>query len=624
MNLTLPTLALLLGKLGTLLVLVAVLDAWLTRAEPRWRQLLLRAAVVATPVLLLAEFGPPLFQLPSLWSNSPPAEPITILVEPVSAIPSAAAPVAVASATRNWGSPLLWMIVTWAAVASAILIRDGIRMSRLKGAIRHTRSAETSVRQLWDSVTASYQLEPVPLRVCGDRQSPYLVPGFRHQLIIPACLIEADSELLEHVFRHEAAHLANRDPLWIPAYRVFAAVLWICPPAWWLMMRHLRACEEVCDAEAARRGGTLDYSASLAELALMLLPIKTTNAVAFLRAPSVRKRLKALPYHVDKRPPQVLPALLASMALLLTSGAIGNLAFAQSASGTSTKTEVAKPKRDPNLLYTHVYKWPLTDFQKAQEVTKAADAKAILQSAGIAFGDGASAIYNQSTHQLIIRNKGTELEKVESYLNKRLGIVLGNDNALAKHLSGITIPKIEFRQTKLQDAVDTLSSMTMSLDASKKGLKIEIDPSINAEQPITFNGTSITAYEALRACVALTETHLWALDESSVLIVPRPITPGNTAAPVRAATDLDKVLRSTIVKEVKFDGVPLGACLNFLAARAGPEKKINMVIKEVDLNTQITLRLTNIPLSEALRYTTQLARATYKVEDNAVVIQPEQ
>ena len=84
---------------------------------------------------------------------------------------------------------------------------------------------------------------------------------------------------------------------------------------------------------------------------------------------------------------------------------------------------------DDNDLYTNTYVVPPTflntaggegalsdPFKTLRPAAPRKTAKAILMGAGISFGEGASAIYNPATSQLIVRNTQNQMELVEAYI----------------------------------------------------------------------------------------------------------------------------------------------------------------------------------------------------------------
>jgi hypothetical protein len=95
----------------------------------------------------------------------------------------------------------------------------------------------------------------------------------------------------------------------------------------------------------------------------------------------------------------------------------------------------------------------------------------------------------------------------------------------------------------------------------------------------------------------------------------------------RSLPQREKELASMILPKVAFRQVALGDVLEALkqqCARLHPESApVSFVLPEATLaSTPITLSLANVPLTEALRYAAELARATVAYEPYAIVIRP--
>jgi hypothetical protein len=94
-----------------------------------------------------------------------------------------------------------------------------------------------------------------------------------------------------------------------------------------------------------------------------------------------------------------------------------------------------------------------------------------------------------------------------------------------------------------------------------------------------------------------------------------------------AAPSREKEFAAMILPKVEFRQISLGDALEALrqqCARLYPEKvPVSFVLPEEKLaSAQITLSLAQIPLTEALRYVAELARATVTYEPYAIVIRP--
>lgn len=89
-----------------------------------------------------------------------------------------------------------------------------------------------------------------------------------------------------------------------------------------------------------------------------------------------------------------------------------------------------------------------------------------------------------------------------------------------------------------------------------------------------------------------------------------------------------------ILPSVNFRDLPLGDALEFLQEQSvehdkespEQEKGIDLILTGADdlIDTRITLKLTNVPLIEALRYTAELANAALQYDGHAVVISPKE
>ncbi|MEM7600798.1 MAG: LysM peptidoglycan-binding domain-containing protein [Verrucomicrobiota bacterium] len=95
---------------------------------------------------------------------------------------------------------------------------------------------------------------------------------------------------------------------------------------------------------------------------------------------------------------------------------------------------------------------------------------------------------------------------------------------------------------------------------------------------------------------------------------------------------LKSILKSTIIPSVEFEDATLAEALGFvhrvLLSETGdglfPTPVPKLILKDLDnlASTRITLRLSNVPMSETLRYITQLAQCRYEVEGTRIVISP--
>lgn len=326
---------------------------------------------------------------------------------------------------------------------------------------------------------------------------------------------------------------------------------------------------------------------------------------------------------------------------------------------------VVLPLTAPPLteLYTNVYQ-VTPDFLKSggKEATTVLE---ILKNAGITFPEGASAIFNPETSQLIIRNTADQMELVEAYmlsLKDQAPPLSPEVEAYLRKIESIILPSVEFVETPLMDAVELLHARSVELDAAepdpaKKGINIVVSPGSIRDVLVNLKLTNVPLSEALRYTAELAGGGL-RVDESAVVIGYEKSTPRSyaesAAAQVKIEANREK-LDSIIIPSIEFAETPLTDALQFLQVRSveldvdepNPDMKgLNFILdtgkrkirkggaldpfsedefegeeekKDVPV---VDLKLSNIPLSAALKYTCDLAGMEYLVEPHNILIRP--
>jgi TonB family protein len=101
-----------------------------------------------------------------------------------------------------------------------------------------------------------------------DRIGPVVAGVLRPRIVVPASLV-ADSEGLALVLRHEAAHVARRDPLLGAALQIGCIVAWPLLPLW-IAAARVRALMEVASDERALSGADGNVRRRYGELLIAL------------------------------------------------------------------------------------------------------------------------------------------------------------------------------------------------------------------------------------------------------------------------------------------------------------------------------------------------------------------
>jgi len=285
----------LLLKVTFILLVVLTVALLLGRQDPRWQVNLSRIGMVAIPVVLVAHGG---------WPEISIAQrDLPVLLQPVFGDAERAAPTVLGGLDLGF-----ILLVIWGAGVVLAFIREFVGFISVLYQGNHAGVARNELQKCWDEVARQFGVQNATLRVMQTEQSPFIT--FSSGGVIVVIPESFQNELSErrgkvaHALRHEAAHLRSRDHVWMPLMRLATSLLWYHPVVWWLSTLHLRACEESCDAEAARIGGLESYQQALATFALELVPVNQAVATSFIRLPSVLKRIERLKETVVMRPPQ--------------------------------------------------------------------------------------------------------------------------------------------------------------------------------------------------------------------------------------------------------------------------------------------------------------------------------
>lgn len=123
----------------------------------------------------------------------------------------------------------------------ALLWLVGIAVLLVAAMFRYTKLVER--------VSASVPLG-VGVYACDGLPTPFLLGLWRPRIYVPSGL---DGETLDHVLRHERAHIRRRDHWWKPLGYLLLVVYWFHPLCWLAYALFCRDMELACD-EAAIRG----------------------------------------------------------------------------------------------------------------------------------------------------------------------------------------------------------------------------------------------------------------------------------------------------------------------------------------------------------------------------------
>ncbi len=316
MNLAPHPLALFLAQWTLLLALGWGLHAMLRHRHPRWRLILWRSTLCFGLLLPCAHaLRIPRFNVPpprlaatlsSLGETPPPAvetrssvtprslaasvssTPIRGGAEPAATSAASSAPLAVEKSGAGWSWPS-FLLLAWFAGGAWAAIRL-LRLHRhLRATIHRASVASSPLQSLAWTIQAELAIKrPVQVRVSDEIASPCLCGVMTPTILIPRRLAdELPRAELDALLSHELAHQCRHDLAWCIAWRVMKAVCWFHPLVWKIPDAHVLACEEEADrTAAARRYEGDNYTRLLAQLALRVLRVPTSESALALSASS--------------------------------------------------------------------------------------------------------------------------------------------------------------------------------------------------------------------------------------------------------------------------------------------------------------------------------------------------
>ena len=197
----------------------------------------------------------------------------------------------------------------------------------------------------------------------------------------------------------------------------------------------------------------------------------------------------------------------------------------------------------------------------------------------------------------------------------------------------IILPKIEFRDATLREAIDYLSGRKSEEETDRNRVNIVLRGTENGDARISLSLTDVPLIEAVQYVAALAGLEVSAEPYALILQSPgaKPVeapTPAVRVVPAPgtpAAALMDRAAKIVIPKLV-FDQATLDEGVEYLRKKSielDPEKQgVNIVVKhsKTSPEARITVSLSNIPLSEAIRYITELAGLELSADEHAFVL----
>ncbi len=326
-----------------------------------------------------------------------------------------------------------WSIADFAWWACAVWFAGGILLG-----MRHAGMSIIAWR--WRRSLRSLSAEEAGLVPCAQSRAtlrvfendgcPCVAGVWKPVIAVPERIIrEWSPRHWTWLLRHEGEHVRGGDTLiaWLLGW--VKTLLWWNPFAHGLVEQWAQAREEICDrAAVASDGDPAAYSSFLLDIAASTRP--SAPALLHMAASKPARRLRArmvamLAWHRVRE--RVSPLFLLGALGIMAAGSV-------LVSCVGLKDDALPPVEESTKLLTRTFKVPpdflsdgkpptdpFSDESKGRTAPGKKTAKDFLAGRGIPFPEGAAAVYNPATSQLVVRNTTANMDRIDLELESLRG-----------------------------------------------------------------------------------------------------------------------------------------------------------------------------------------------------------
>jgi beta-lactamase regulating signal transducer with metallopeptidase domain len=322
--------------------------------------------------------------------------------------------------TMKWLHRLSWLVTAFLLLR---LVVQGIRLQRWAWSLRYPAASE------YDKLPVD--VKPDRIRVFDGDCTPCVAGWFFPVIAVPAQAFQGLTlPQWRWLIRHECEHLRTNDTVAVLLQNIALAFLWWNPFAHALIEEFSRAREEACDAAAVEeepdQSSYIDFLLSWAakpspsRFAMSIARSRPARRlqdrlVALMEARGVRKKLGALFVFGCLAFAVLAPFVAASFGL---------------ATASAQQTRQADPK--DKTMFARIYRVGpdfLTLGQKPRDPfagdpfaaappPEKLTAQQVLEKQGVSFPEGASALFQATTSQLIVRHTRASLDQIEAIIDR--------------------------------------------------------------------------------------------------------------------------------------------------------------------------------------------------------------
>ena len=199
---------------------------------------------------------------------------------------------------------------------------------------------------------------------------------------------------------------------------------------------------------------------------------------------------------------------------------------------------------------------------------------------------------------------------------------------LDRQIQALVLPRVEFNEATLKSALEAVQQQISTASGGRTQANFVLLPGVNPMAPVTLHLSDIPVAEVLRYLADLANARP-VVERYAICLRP------NDAGPLIPTTiqmhgppvgvTLAKELQRLILPKVNFEEASLASALQALeqktAKLTGGAVQARFVLKpEVSGTRMVSLHLTDIPFTEALRYLGDVANLNFDIDRYAVSV----
>ena len=197
---------------------------------------------------------------------------------------------------------------------------------------------------------------------------------------------------------------------------------------------------------------------------------------------------------------------------------------------------------------------------------------------------------------------------------------------LQRQLEALPLPTVDFDNLPLDQALEFLKQDAAKISGGTLKPGFVVAPGLNDHTGVTLHLANAPFMEVVRYLGDLAGVD-FTVEQYAISVKPRPPAASHSTAKIPPTQAQLNALDALVLPSVKYEQASLGSMLDALARQAadvsrGNVKPAFVFLPGVDLSTEVTLHIENVPFTEALHYLGDLAGVDFAVDRYAITVMP--